>query len=124
MKFIYFGLLLILVHCSTVEKVRRTDFSEKEERLIFNKAISTSDPNVRIDICGNPIHFDKYCNKKIQCNKRNKLAKYGWEIDHIKPSKREGGNEFKNLQPLQWLVNKRKGKKWPITPKEYCSKKN
>ena len=57
------------------------------------------------------IHFDKYGDTK---------SEYGWEIDHIKPLAKGGGNEMENLQPLHWKVNKKKGKRWPVSLKDYC----
>jgi 5-methylcytosine-specific restriction endonuclease McrA len=38
---------------------------------------------------------------------------YGWEIDHIKPVAKRGGDEITNLQPLQWENNRRKGDDYP-----------
>ena len=39
----------------------------------------------------------------------NNASKFGWEIDHIKPVAKGGGDELENLQPLQWENNRRKG---------------
>lgn len=39
----------------------------------------------------------------------NTNSKLGWEIDHIKPVAKGGGDELENLQPLQWENNRRKG---------------
>jgi hypothetical protein len=36
---------------------------------------------------------------------------YGWEIDHIDP---DGADELWNLQPLNWLNNRRKSDKTPL----------
>lgn len=36
-------------------------------------------------------------------------SKYGWEIDHIVPVARGGGDDLRNLQPLHWSNNRAKG---------------
>jgi hypothetical protein len=40
-------------------------------------------------------------------------AKYGWEIDHIKPVASGGTDDLSNLQPLYWKNNRRKGDTYP-----------
>jgi len=42
-----------------------------------------------------------------------KLETEGWEVDHIKPVSRGGGDELENLQPLQWENNRFKDDNWP-----------
>ncbi len=40
---------------------------------------------------------------------------YGWEIDHIFPVASGGQTVLGNLQPLNWLNNRRKGNQYPWT---------
>ena len=61
------------------------DFSKSEERVVWDKAQSTNDSNTRFDTCGKEIHFDKYGDTS---------SDYGWEIDHIKPIAKGGGDEI------------------------------
>ena len=95
-------------------RVNGKNFSKKEEQAVWEKAQPTYDPNVRFDICGKEIRFNKYGKTK---------SKYGWEIDHIKPVAKGGGDEINNLQPLQWKTNRRKGDNWPVNPRDYCQNK-
>lgn len=45
----------------------------------------------------------------------NTNSKFGWEIDHIFPSASGGQTVLGNLQPLNWLNNRRKGNQYPWT---------
>jgi len=55
------------------------------------------DPNLwRKDQCSAWINRTVYGNRN---------SKYGWEIDHITPVSRGGGDELSNLRPLQWENN-------------------
>ena len=38
---------------------------------------------------------------------------YGWEIDHVIPSNDGGTDDMENLQPLQWINNRKKAKLYP-----------
>lgn len=43
-------------------------------------------------------------------------TKYGWEVDHIVPVERGGGDQIANLRPLFWETNRRKGDTYPWYP--------
>jgi len=38
---------------------------------------------------------------------------HGWEIDHVYPASKGGGDELNNLQPLQWSNNRSKSDHYP-----------
>ncbi|MDD2331206.1 MAG: HNH endonuclease signature motif containing protein [Candidatus Cloacimonetes bacterium] len=38
---------------------------------------------------------------------------YGWEIDHIIPLAEGGKDDITNLQPLQWINNRKKARIYP-----------
>jgi len=53
--------------------------------------------------------FRKDCyGTSMQRNKYNTSAKWGWEIDHIKPVVKGGTDDLDNLQPLYWENNRHK----------------
>lgn len=88
-------------------------FSEETKRVIWNKAkiVTGQDPTItRKDLCGALISWDKYGNTTENGN--------GWEIDHIKPVSKGGGDELNNLQALQWQNNRKKGDDYPAS--NYC----
>jgi len=88
-------------------------FSEETKRAVWNKAQIVSgydSTKTRKDLCGAWINWDKYGNTAENGN--------GWEIDHIKPVAKGGGDELSNLQPLQWQNNREKGDDFPAS--DYC----
>lgn len=73
-------------------------FSETTIQPVWEKgrADDRNDPAVwRRDDCGTFISRVDY----------GKQTKYGWNIDHITPVSGGGGNELRNLRPLQWENN-------------------
>ncbi len=88
-------------------------FSEEIKRAVWNKAQIVSgydSANIRKDHCGAWINWDNYGNTVVNGS--------GWEIDHIRPVSKEGGDEVSNLQPLQWQNNRKKGDHYPAA--NYC----
>jgi 5-methylcytosine-specific restriction endonuclease McrA len=49
----------------------------------------------------------------LRADHGNTNSKYGWEIDHIQPKSKDGGDALSNLQPLQWENNRYKGDNYP-----------
>ena len=75
-------------------------FSDQTIQAVWNKGrtVAGYDPNLwRQDVCTAWMHRTSYGNRNIS---------YGWEIDHIDAN---GGDDLKNLQPLQWQNNVAKG---------------
>jgi 5-methylcytosine-specific restriction endonuclease McrA len=90
---------------------RGSRFSESMIEAVWRKArvVAGNDPDVfRKDACGAWIRRQSY----------GETTEYGWEIDHIMPVALGGGDEFTNLQPLQWENNRYKSDTWPSA--QYC----
>jgi hypothetical protein len=58
----------------------------------------------RRDICGATMSYDQHGQTQ---------SEFGWEIDHIRPTSKDGGDELSNLQPLHWENNRAKGDTFP-----------
>ena len=74
-------------------------FSEVDVQRVWEKASVAHGyrpERWRKDACGAWVARDQYGN-------RDDL--YGWDIDHITPVSRGGGDELSNLRPLQWENN-------------------
>ncbi|MBA4409712.1 MAG: HNH endonuclease [Odoribacter sp.] len=90
-----------------------SSFSDQTKLAVWNKAqtVYGNDPNIkRKDHCGAWIDWNQY-------GVTNENGS-GWEIDHIKPVAKGGGDELSNLQPLQWQNNRKKGDDYPAS--NYC----
>ena len=82
-------------------------FTPEQIVAVWNEArvIPGQTPSVvRADACGARIAFNDY---------GKTTSTQGWEIDHIRPAAKGGGDESDNLQPLQWENNRHKGDEWP-----------
>ena len=68
------------------------------------QAVAGYDPAVyRKDVCG----------AWMQRTSHGGTGDYGWEVDHILPVAKGGGDELSNLQLLQWQNNRRKADNAP-----------
>lgn len=87
------------------------DADEKTELAVWEKGriIEQDDKKYdssiwRWDICGHVMKYPEHGNTN---------SKYGWEIDHIKPTSIGGTDALSNLQPLNWQNNRSKGDTYP-----------
>lgn len=78
-------------------------FTPQEVEMVWRKAtvVPGVDPSLRrLDACG--AWIDRYLYGVTTQHGT------GWEIDHIVPVSRGGGDHLTNLQPLQWENNRAK----------------
>jgi hypothetical protein len=78
-----------------------TDLLRKDAVWAKGRIIPNYDPAIwRWDSNGGVMRYSEY----------GQTTEYGWEIDHIDPN---GSDDLANLQPLNWLNNRRKSDKTP-----------
>ena len=53
------------------------------------------------------------CNAVIKRGDYGTVGTHGWEVDHVMPVAKGGGDSLGNLQPLQWQNNRHKGDNYP-----------
>lgn len=83
-----------------------TTFEEKEINEVWNKGIIVKgydETLFRKDACGAWIVKNEY----------GKTSPFGWEIDHVYPQVKGGGDEMVNLRPMQWENNRSKSDDYP-----------
>jgi len=87
------------------------DANEQTKLAVWNKGRiivengKQYDPAIwRWDICGNVMKYSEHGNTN---------SEHGWEIDHIKPTAKDGKTTLDNLQPLHWTNNRKKGDNYP-----------
>lgn len=78
-------------------------------------AVDGYNPNIwKKDMAGAWIRRDLYGLK----------SRYGWEVDHIKPSVMGGTDQLDNLQALHWQNNRCKADSFPIFTTRISSEGN
>ncbi len=80
---------------------------EYDANKVWEQAIIVPnyDPNVvRKDCCGAWILKSEFGNRN---------SNFGWEVDHVYPKSKGGGDEPDNLRPMHWKNNLSKGDNFP-----------
>lgn len=83
------------------------DFTNEQIQEVWNKAQKVEgfdDSLFRKDACGAWIARDKYGMRDNS---------FGWQIDHIYPVVKGGGDELFNLRAMQWQNNESKSDDYP-----------
>ena len=84
-------------------------FPKEVVQKVWEKAkpVRSKSPDLyRRDAAGNLIYGPSY----------GKNSDMGWEVDHKKPTSKDGKDNLGNLQPLQSEENKEKGNEYPWKP--------
>jgi hypothetical protein len=89
--------------------VNGVPFSEEVRLAVWGKAKPSDDPNVRYDICGHAMQWDRFGMRDLD----DVAGSRGWEIDHIVPVEKAGSDDPANLQALWWHTNQAKGDRFP-----------
>lgn len=82
-------------------------FTEQVIQQVWEKARRVEGYNgdsIRKDSCGAWILRSQYGNTD---------SMFGWEIDHVYPVSKGGGDDLQNLRPIQWENNRSKGEDYP-----------
>jgi 5-methylcytosine-specific restriction endonuclease McrA len=75
------------------------NWSDDTIKIVWNKGRiipNFSPDDWRWDKCGLVMKFAEHGNRN---------SEHGWEIDHINPVSNGGGDNYDNLQPLNWKNN-------------------